>query len=1247
MEPKGHKLPPYLASALRFAAAQYARRERARAWLYFGLTTFALLALGTGVLTVIGGRESNFRMAVLSVCLILELMSAAYWFLYRARRAVSIKQLALYIDQLHPELQNRIVSAVEFAKVEGASPKDTARDAAGSPWLIEKFLEETDFVTKSTPIGDLIDERKLTWLARSAAFSLAACALTLLLFNSLWLPDMRFAMRAVGLGALTQVKFTVTPGNAEIRRGESAIIVVEAKKPLPDAVLVWQSEAGPENIVPMTAASDGRVWHYDFRNVQSDFQYRVQLAGTQSETYAITTWVPPQTEAVHLHYTFPEYLRKPDEEARNSGPITAIAGTRVAIEVEVNKTMKEATLVLDSGVRVPLAESPDGHWKGGLNVEANGKYHIEVADLQGRTNEYQPFYDIVALKDAAPKVRVASPRGDDEATAIEEIPFVFEISDDFGIESYGIQYEVAGREPVRIVLPSEQQPEGEPLLKKNGEHGLALEELRLETGDIVTWTVWARDFKPDRDTFEELGDPYFLEVRPFRRTFVEAISNAGGGGGGGGGNPDAGSMDQKEIIIATWNLRRSHADMPEQDFLAKRNTIIEAQEKLIAERLEAQNLMATDLLAPGIGPTGTAGDSKEETLQKQLDEAQQGVVDALQNATMPEPKPQLTKAMEQGQRAYSFLKKMEDDQRSVQMARNGQNQQGQGGRGAGQREIDGLELDRNQNFYEEEQSTQSPAEQKATEAAVAGLKELAQRQQLANEEMSKLISELEQAKTEEEKEEIRRRLKRLEEEMKKNLERLDQVSSEVASGQTDPQQSADTQQNLDRARNDMDQSLENVRKDKLQEARASGTRAADALEKMQQDLSGTSRTAAAGRLRDLTNEMDELEKRQREILAELDQLKKDDAAKSLDNLDAQDKKQKDLITEKDALAKNFEDLMEGVNQLAQGTQQSEELLSRKLNDWLRDTSQRAVPDQMRKSAPLVNYGIWDPLIEAEEKIANDMHAAGEALRGIDEFRVEDDVDALRMALREIRDVLDSPPPQNQAQGAQPGENQQQSDQPSAPGGQPGQETQPGGEPQQPEPASEESQAPSDGEQQQPGQPSEGQQEGQQAQGGGQQPGEQQRGGNPAQGERGGQAIPRDGGGGGGYNPENIEQFVATDYGRWLDGIRNAETLLPDERMAPGEEGVETARQRLERVRETIGGMRREYRTRGVPPKFEGFLDQVVKPLTEAAAEIDREIRERLEDDEFALTRQAEVPDQFKGSVAEYFRLLSEAAASGN
>lgn len=1267
MEGSATQLPRQVRYALEEVTLHFRHRLRVRGLVRFAAATLAVLAAGTLLLMLAAQRDSEaLKNVVLAGAAVLELAAAWRWLIRPARMPIPAKQVALYIDEKFPELENRLVSAIEFARTPAAKPDG---EETVSLWMIEKLLEETNVVARKVPLDRLLNDWAVR-LGRAFGVVLLVAALGLLaMYGAYWAPDLSF----LGITLPTRFErlpFSVKPGDAEVRKGDNLVVLVETELGNTPAAIAWSTRPGEWETASMEASPGKNVHHYEFRNIQEDRQYRVQSGRHRSKVFTITAWEPPRVEDIHLSYHFPEYLNRPAEEMPNGGPITAVEGTRVGIAIGVNKALKEATLVLDSGERVPLAPKTDAVWTGEIVVERNDQYRIEVTDEKGRPSDYEPVYAITAIPDKAPQVKIAFPRGDDEVTPLEEIPFAIDVTDDFGVAAVGIQYEVAGREPVRVALAESAQV----VPATHGEHLLMLEDLGLSPGDLVTWTVWTRDQKPDRDPYETLGDPYFLEVRPFERTFQEAVSNAGANQAqqqGAGEAEMTGS--QRDVLIATWNLRRTAGDLTASDFNDNRDTIVEAQEGLLQRSQEQQGGGAHGV--PGLpgphAPGAGEGDAAAQLVER-LIEAQQKAVEALTRAEHADPAEALSEAMIHEQEAYSLLKKLEPREAQVQQGQGGGQGQGQS-RSSNQREIDQLELARNRNFYEEEQLTRPPNAE-AAEKTRQALQELAQRQQIANDEMARLISEMQQAKTEEERQEIERRLKRLEEEIERNLEQLDRLSGEMATNGMDAQQAREAQQGLSEARREMNRSLEEVRRERLQQARAAGGRAANALGETQRDVAGMSTEATAAGLRAVRERMAELEERQESILDRLEQLKERASSEAMDDLQGQEEEQESLIEEKKALAEEFRKLMEEAGQLAAGAQENQALMARKLNDWLRETSGRGILETMEETEPLVDHGIWDPAIGQEERVLEELQIAGRGLGEVEDLLVEDEVDSLRLALQQLRGVLNEQRAGEAGEraGEQPGEATAPGQEPNSTGRPQASSPDPGDatQPTSPEPA--DASDPTGGQQpgEQQGQPQDGQQGGQQggqqsAEGGqeGAQPGAPG-GGQQAGGDRsrpdGGTASPADGrwagdprggnerGGGGsygGYGPEDLGRFVESDYTRWVEALRNAEDLLPEEPADTGRSEDVSSRQRLARAREAIGEMRRDYRGSGVAPQYEGFIERVVQPMQEAAAEIDRRLQELLQENEFALDPRVGVPPQYKERVAEYFRALSEAEAA--
>ena len=83
------------------------------------------------------------------------------------------------------------------------------------------------------------------------------------------------------------------------------------------------------------------------------------------------------------------------------------------------------------------------------------------------------------------------------------------------------------------------------------------------------------------------------------------------------------------------------------------------------------------------------------------------------------------------------------------------------------------------------------------------------------------------------------------------------------------------------------------------------------------------------------------------------------------------------------------------------------------------------------------------------------------------------------------------------------------------------------------------------------------------------------------------------------------------------------------------------RKKLSGIREDIDALRRRYRRDAAAPQYDLVFDQATKPLTLAAEELKREIKRKLSEYEFVPADEGDVPEQYKGHVADYFRALSE------
>ena len=84
------------------------------------------------------------------------------------------------------------------------------------------------------------------------------------------------------------------------------------------------------------------------------------------------------------------------------------------------------------------------------------------------------------------------------------------------------------------------------------------------------------------------------------------------------------------------------------------------------------------------------------------------------------------------------------------------------------------------------------------------------------------------------------------------------------------------------------------------------------------------------------------------------------------------------------------------------------------------------------------------------------------------------------------------------------------------------------------------------------------------------------------------------------------------------------------------------RRDLAQLHEQIENMRRQWRNdNNMLPKYDLFIEVVQRPMAATAEAIQLEIQKRLNEEEFILVDEGDIPERFKEWVTDYFKDLSE------
>ena len=947
------------------------RNRSAHRWRILGWSLLALAA-SIALLNLLG---LTHWWAFALVLLTVVIARAIY-----ENRALEVEpdytEIARHIESRHPELHALLLTAVE------QRPDPQTRKLT---YLQQKVI--ADAVSASRRL-DLVAAVPTTRLWRECLFAVVSAIV--LGFAIVGFDKKQDSPRAVAAPEKAKEAVTVNPGDTELERGSGLVVMANFQGDVPsEATLIIQPKNQPEQRIPLVKNLDDPVFGGGLPEVDGDLTYRVEYAGQATREFAVKVFEHPRLDRADANLHFPEYTKLPDKQVPDTRRVTAVEGTKLDLGFQLNKPVKSATLVAKDGSSVPLEVSADQAKAtlAALPVKASQSYELKLVDADGRTNKVPAQFTVEALPNRKPELKFQTPKGDQRVSPLEEVAFRAEAWDDFGLAKYGITVNVAGRGPQHLELGKETKADE----KREFAHLLKLEELGVKPDDLVSWFLWAEDVGPDTQPRRTETDMFFAEVRPFEEIYRRGDGAEGQGGQQGGGSEATKLAElQKQIISATWNLKRSEdvntgATKPTPKYLEDEPVVRDSQ----GEALKQTQALVEKLEEPKMR-------SFAEAAAKEM----QSALDLLTKAaTTAEPLPE---ALNAEQAAYNALLKLAAHEFRVSKSKG----KGKGESGKQQQQLDELEMKDEKQRYETKNEAESPQNEQQREqlAILNRLKELAQRQQDINERLKELQTALQAAKTEKEKEEIARQLKRLREEEQQLLADLDETRQKM---EQSPQQAqmAEERKKLEQTRGEAQKTAEAMEKGQTSQALASGTRTQRELQEMRDEF----RKKTSGQFNDTMREM-------RTDARELAQNQQEIAEKLKPQPGKAERRTLDGSSEREQLAEQFEKQREGLGQITEKMKEvseqaeaAEPLLAKELYDTLRKTAQAGTSETLEKSQLLSQRGYQPQAQKFEEKARQEIEELKSGVERAAEAVLGDEAEALRKAraeLDQLKDQLD-------------------------------------------------------------------------------------------------------------------------------------------------------------------------------------------------------------------------------------------------
>ncbi len=653
------------------------------------VTTLRLLStvlLALVMLTIAGAVylqlevPSGAEVAVLRVLAVAVLVAFSIWLFHR----LTDWDVTAEVERRLPSLTGRLV---------------TWRDALQQPASLvfrELLAREVLAQTADRPPQRLVGWREWTLPTVVAAMLLGALALLGTGSGGFSLSAQRFWLGDRLSGAAPLV--TVTPGDATVAQGFDVVVEARAENFSSESMQLFArfDESSLWQEAPMSRLADD-VFGFVFVAVDQPIDYYIRSGGINSQRFRITVADLPRVTGVTVAADYPQWSGL-DDATSVDGDIVALSGTRIDLEIELDRVGVPAVLVLENEPRD--LEVADSLARGTFTVEQSGHWHVAI-EHEGEMVRISERFSIELMADEPPEITYVWPGRDRQATAIEEVALEFSVTDDFAVRNLELYVSVNGGDWQRSALDPST---GDALLEL--ESLTAPDGRSLTAGDVLSLYALAEDHASS--TRSSL---YFVDVRPFDRRYRESSQS---GGGQGGGDPLDVAQRQKEILSATWNLVNKQANTAEDELAREADVVAMLQRKLaeqvevLIERSRARSLDQDNTVARFV-------EALDQALLEMPEAAQLLDRGSLEAALAPEG------------RALAHLRAAESTIRDMDVAMG--ESRGRGTLRDSLSELMDLELDTERNRYETPQSLSSGEDSPQADPAWEELAELAERQQ--------------------------------------------------------------------------------------------------------------------------------------------------------------------------------------------------------------------------------------------------------------------------------------------------------------------------------------------------------------------------------------------------------------------------------------------------------------------------------------------------------------------------------------
>lgn len=262
-------------------------------------------------------------------------------------------------------------------------------------------------------------------------------------FSSSFLPPAPFSL-------------SVEPQSTLKLRGEKAVVVVNIKGTIPNAITIKVREMQQENFDSHELKPDANgKWTYTFSSLSNTVEFYAESPwlsdAVRSNIGTIIVQDKPIIKSLSGKVYSPSYTQQPVLQlSEDAADIIALRGAKTELRVVSNKTLREAYCVFLQYSQDSTGTKTDTIRKAmtlqnksastTFSLSNSCDYYIEIKDQDGLTNDSPVHYKIVVQDDNSPTITLLTPQNDIAIDATAILPVKISANDDFGFSSLLLHY---------------------------------------------------------------------------------------------------------------------------------------------------------------------------------------------------------------------------------------------------------------------------------------------------------------------------------------------------------------------------------------------------------------------------------------------------------------------------------------------------------------------------------------------------------------------------------------------------------------------------------------------------------------------------------------------------------------------------------------------------------------------------------------------------------------------------------------